>query len=178
MLDLMKSRCMLPRGRILYRSADATPFLLILHEPTQRLYLAPDGWTGDALVAGPLDDDQALRAYRLANVRVPQGCERGPWQWGFDSFERRPLPFPPSEWSAFDPRWAPPSTTLYSDADADRVVNEVCCGAPRDEPSIRWEPSGVGRLEREWNAHPKGSPVRRLQESHGSGQFVVIDEPA
>jgi len=161
----------LPRGRILYRTADERPFVLLLHEPTRALYLAPDGWTRDSLVAGPFAEHDALRAWRLANMRIPEGCERGPWQWGIALFERRSLPFPPHEASAFDPSWLPPSTTRYADADTDGVVNEVCCGAPRDEPHVRWTDATRGELAREWNAHPAGSRVER----EGPGAFVVVD---
>ena len=188
----------LPRGRILYRSADESPFVVLIHERTRGLYLSPEGWNNDVLVAGPFAEDEALRAWRLANVRVPDGCERGPWQWGIHLFDLQPLPFPADEWSTFEPSWLPPGAQLYSDADADRVVNEACCGTPHDEPHVRWGEPGApiedllavvrrryadpvigaaGQLGREWNAHPTGSPVLRIQPSGGTERFVVVDLP-
>ena len=80
-----------------------------------------------------------------------------------------------------------------------RVVNEICCGAPHDEPHVQWGDPGrpidelldivrrqdarlrigtTGELEREWNAHPPGSPVLRIESGAATGEFVVVDLPS
>jgi hypothetical protein len=163
-------------------------------------FLSEDGWTAENTCAGPFDPRDLLRAWRIANARVPDGCERGPWQWGIGLFHPEKLPYPPDAWSRFDAAWLPPSVSAYSHEDLDRVVNETCCAPPHDAPRVSWGQApasyGVdelrqlvasrcpdalyldhaGLLERGWNAHPAGSAV--FERSAASGvTLVVVDVP-
>jgi hypothetical protein len=168
----------IPTGRLLYARADEAPFILVRHDRSGAFFLTEDGWDERSRAAGPFDPNDVLRALRLANVRVPDGCERGPWSWGVDLFPRAVLPHPPPEYSRFDPSWAPPSASAYSSEDVDGVVNERCCAPPRDEPRVRWILTSAlptGLLDREWNAHPRGSLV--LAQARSQDAFVVIDLP-
>jgi hypothetical protein len=189
----------LPKGRILYRDAESTPFVVLHHVRSNLYFLVEDGWTSESLGVGPFAPDDILRAWRLCNVRVPESCERGPWSWGTHLFRRAPLPSPADTLSRFDPAWLAPSVSVYSTADADKVVNETCCSPPHDEPHVSWgdipPTQGVdelrrlaarrhadavdldvaGLLERAWNAHPSGSPV--LKQSTLAVTFVVVDLP-
>jgi hypothetical protein len=187
----------LPTGRILYR-AETGPFVVVRHDRSGAFCVVEDGWTNQSRVAGPFDPNDVLRAWRIANVRVPEGCERGPWRWGIGLLALAPPPFRADEWHRFDPAWLPPSVSRYSASDCDRVVNETCCAPPHDEPHVRWaalpeaydlrdlqglvqlrfpDANGAGDsagiLEREWNAHPVGSGVLARSASLGRGFFVV-----
>jgi hypothetical protein len=187
------------RGRILYKEAGHQPFVVLRHDRSGLFFLAEDSWTERSACAGPFEPGDVLRAWRLANVRVPEGCERGPWQWGIEMLQPTPLPHAPDAWSRFEAAWLSPSVSSYSRADIDGVVNETCCAPPHDEPRVSWgkAPASVdlgelrrlamsqcpdaadlghaGLLERSWNAHPAGSLV--LGRSAGSSVFVVVDLP-
>jgi hypothetical protein len=157
------------RGRILYRDVDTQPFIVLRHDRSGRFFLVEDGWTDESACAGPFEPNDVLRAWRIANVRVPDGCERGPWQWGIALFDPAPLPDRADAWSRFDAAWLPPSVSTYSDSDMDAVVNEVCCAPPHDAPHV----DRIGVLRRAWNAHPVGSPVFERSDA----RFVVVDLP-
>jgi hypothetical protein len=183
----------LPRGRVLYRREDDAPFVILRHERSGAFHLSREGWTSTTLAAGPFEAKDVLRAWRLANVRIPEGCERGPWQWGSGFFALGTLPFAESEWAIFDPAWATPSVSHYETTDIDEVVNETCCAPPHDEPRVDWSASPmsdeellalvggprddvVGVLEREWNVHPKGSVVV-ASRAKLADRFAVVDLP-
>jgi hypothetical protein len=170
----------LPTGRLLYAEADASPFVIVRHDRSGALFVVEDGWRDGAIALGPFHPRDVLRALRLANVRVPEGCERGPWRWGTGLFPASRLPHPAGEWSAFAPAWASPSASHYRAEDVDRVVNEICCAPSHEPPRVRWSDAPAvdaeirdlvlarfpdagldvaGVLDRAWNAHPRGSLV-------------------
>jgi hypothetical protein len=141
---------------------------------------------------------EALRAFRLANTLVPEGCELGPWLRGLGLFSRTRLPGHPDEWSRVEVPWLEPSVASYRRADLERVSIETCCAPARDEPRVDWTPAPpddratwrelvsslhphlraegveVGVLTRPWNVHPAGSPVVATDRSL-SGDFAIID---
>lgn len=189
----------LPQGRVLYRHADVEPFVVLRHDRLKLFYLIEDGWSSRTPAVGPFDPNDVLRAWRLTNVRIPDGCERGPWQWGTGFFRAAALPHPGHEWSAYETSWLPPSVSPYLASDVDRVVNESCCAAPHDEPRVTWNDppasldlihlrtlatdrfpdvvgDAAGVLKQEWNAHPAGSLVL-AKETRLCETFVVIDLP-
>jgi hypothetical protein len=183
-------------GRLLYQPLAGDPRFVLVESKKAGLWIVPDGWTSESRAAGPFKPDDALRAWRLANVRVPQGCELGPWQDGLGLFEHR-LPGHSNDWSRVEPAWLDPSLSPYSAADIEHVVNEACHGAPADAPRVDWgagasvstalrdrvarqEPAlllrEVGVLARGWNVHPKGSPLF-ADAADLSGSFVIVDVP-
>jgi len=189
----------IPRGRLVYRIADSEPFFVLCDDRSKRLFIVEDPWEVGSACAGPFDPNDALRAWRIANVRVPEGCERGPWQWGIRLFETGPLPDRLDAWTRFDPSWLAPSVSRYCAKDFDEVVNEACCAPPQDAPRVAWGTSvaayeevelralaasrGVesrqlarlGQLERDWNAHPAGSAV--FAGTGASDGLVIVDLP-
>lgn len=192
----------LPVGRILYRPIDEFPYVVVRRAGEKELWVVADAWTGAHLVAGPFRPRDALRAFRLANTMVPEGCELMPWQSGMGLFRLSPLPGHANDWSRVEPTWLEPSVSSYSEDAISIVINESCCAPARDQPCIEWtiddlllpgiskteaqrlvlaqfpavNVSQVGLLKKLWNVHPAGSPVvagtREL-----TGEFVMIDLP-
>lgn len=189
----------LPVGRFLYKPADEIRFVVLRHDRTGELWIVEDGWTAESEAAGPFRPSDVLRAFRLANTIVPEGCELGPWQHGIGLFERCKLPAHPKDWSRVDPAWLEPSLSRYDESDISEVVNETCCAPPQDRPRIDWNAEAstaearelqalvqtsypelrlheAGTLQKAWNAHPAGSPLLAEAKSL-HGVFVVVDLP-
>jgi hypothetical protein len=180
----------------MYRAGDAADHVVVRHR-TGALWIVSDGWNPGSRAAGPLRPDQVLRALRLSQTTIPDGCELGPWRSGLELFDPAPLPPHANDWTRVDPTWLLPSVSPYTPADIDGVVNEACCGAPRDAPKITWSEesrelrearavvssSGAaidvtrgGILSRPWNVHPPGSWILSANAALDS-DFVVIDLP-
>jgi hypothetical protein len=167
-----------------YSSLEHARFCVLQHDRGKQLFIAVDPWSDRSDVFGPFAPQDVLRALRLACVRVPDGCELGPWQWGAHAgFRRTRLPFPDAEWTRLEPSWLPPSTSLYAprepfpgvkwlgDADADAdALDEVRRLASSVEFTI------AGRLAHEWNVHPAGSMVLAGPQEL-TGDFAIVDLP-
>lgn len=189
----------LPAGRLLYKPTESVRYLLVSRGRPGELWLVEDGWTAESDAAGPFHPEDALRAFRLANTMVPEGCELGPWQPGIALFARSKLPSHPGGWARMDATWLPPSVSRYSSSDMNEVVHETCCTPAGDRPRIRWsvgdttvDPDLIGdlvrarypelrlnrggTLSRAWNIHPEASPVLAEDEDM-KGAFVVVDLP-
>lgn len=188
----------LPRGRLRYRWREDPPFVVVVAARIAGYWIVEDGWSKQSRCAGPFLPNEALRALRLANTYVPEGCELGPWTLGMALLQTGELPAHPGDWSRFAPAWLPPGVTFYRGADLDLVVNESCCAPPTERPLLvqraaqgyaptelqalvharseetPLQPRGV--LGRQWNAHPEGSPVWAAAESLDSG-FAIVDLP-
>jgi hypothetical protein len=188
----------LPAGRVLYRPIAETRYVLVGH-PLFGIWLTEEGWTPRSRGVGPFRPEQALRAARLVNTQVPQGCELGPWQSGLELFVSSPLPAHANDWQRIEEDWLPPAVSRYVPADVDGVVNETCCATPADRPRVDFAPADPSRLSetrhrvdtewpelaptigglllRPWNAHPAGSVLwsgsRDFQRD-----FAVVDLPA
>jgi hypothetical protein len=186
-----------PSGRLLYRTLDRARYVAVTSR-TSGLWIVEEGWTAESRAAGPFRPNDALRAVRLANVAVPEGCELGPWQEGIGLFVREPLPGHPNDWSRVDAAWLPPSVSRYAGTDMERVINESCCARPSDPPRIDWHAQSTdeeraarelvaircpdldlgafGLLARAWNIHPSGSPAL-TETASSSGNVVIVDLP-
>jgi hypothetical protein len=187
----------LPVGRLLYRPLDESAYVAVSRAGDEAYWVVADAWTSDQRAAGPFRSGDALRALRLANTMVPEGCELMPWQPGIELFRPRPLPGHANDWSRVEPSWLGASVSRYTEDAISTVINESCCAPARDQPRIDWtidatskteaqrlalaqfpdmDVSQVGVLKRLWNVHPAGSPVvagtRELL-----GEFVIIDQP-
>lgn len=194
----MPDRLLLPSGRLLYKPAEETYYVVVRHDRTGELRVVEDGWSRNSEAAGPFHPDDVLRAFRLANTSVPDGCELGPWQPGIGLFTRARLSGHPNDWSRVEPSSLSPSFTRYSISDVSGVINESCCAPARDAPRVAWRSSQdfnstalravaralhpdlalevVGALQRPWNVHPEGSPVFARIAELGGG-FVIVDQP-
>jgi len=189
----------LPTGRFLYRpSDDDARYVVVQHDRTRELWIVEAAWSFHSTAAGPFHPDDVLRAFRLANTFVPEGCELVPWQPGMTLFTRTKLPGHPNDWSHLEPAWLSPSVTRYSESDICHVNHETCCAPSRDAPRVDWSThaaahttelsalvrarestfvvSHMGTLQRPWNVHPAGSPVYACNQDF-SGVFVVVDLP-
>jgi hypothetical protein len=188
----------LPRGRLLYKPGEAMSYVVVKDVRTPGLWLVEDGWTADSEAAGPFREEEGLRAFRLANTIVPEGCELGPWRSGLGLFKRTRLPGHPNDWSRVDAAWLTPSVSRYVRAELDSIVNETCCAPPKDEPRLDWgavpgrnwtswsdvvlgqhpdlQARQVGLLSKAWNVHPKGSVVVATDRAF-SGDFAIVDLP-
>jgi hypothetical protein len=197
MLDAVEP-ARLPRGRLLYRERADAPYVIVVAAGIGGYWIVEDGWSRQSKCAGPFLPDEALRALRLANTFVPDGCELGPWQSGLALFRSTELPVHPNELSRLAPARLPPGTAFYRGADLDAVVNERCCSPSAERPMVRpcetlafavseiealvraqqdvHELRFVGLLRREWNAHPEGSPVCVVAAGL-DGDFAVVDLP-
>ena len=189
-------RLSLPRGRLLYREPDTITYVVVQHIRTREHWIVEDGWSDDSKAAGPFSPDDLLRAVRLANTSVPDGCELGPWQPGIRLFEPTRLPGHSNDWTRVETAWLSRTVALYSESDTTQVSNERCCEAPTDIPRVRVEPSlsttdlddlvrtrahgaqlrYIGVLRRPWNAHPEGSPVYGRSTDLDEA-FAVVDLP-
>ena len=185
----------LPRGLLLYKSTEAPQYVLVRARGRQEYWVVEESWTSRSLAAGPFRAEDALRAYRLANTLVPEGCERGPWQTGIQMLSLKSIPVGANEWEPVASNWLPPSITEYEESDFDKVSNELCCSPAIIRPQVRWRDAQdpaledsidaalqgrvfpeSGALRREWNVHPAGSPVVAVAKELG-GRFVVVDVP-
>ncbi|WP_437734509.1 hypothetical protein [Sorangium sp. So ce1335] len=199
MTDVRAASCVvLPAGRLLYKPSDELRYVVVHRGRAGEFWLVEDGWTAESIAAGPFRPEDILRAFRLANTLVPEGCELGPWQTGIGLFKPAKLPSHPGDWSRVEAAWLAPSVSRYSDSDIRKPINEICCAPPQDPPRVEWKAADtpetheppdlvyelcqesrlkeVGTLRRPWNAHPPGSPL--LAESKElNGIFVVIDLP-
>jgi hypothetical protein len=97
----------LPAGRLLYRPIVEVRHVLVGYR-VLGIWLTEEGWTRRSRGVGPLRPEQALRAVRLVNTTVPQGCELGPWQSGLELFASSPLPAHADAWERIDEGWLPP----------------------------------------------------------------------
>lgn len=188
----------LPRGRLLYRQPDE-PALHALYrgEEDSRLWLSRAEFPQPDVAAGPFDLRDAVRAWRLSNVLVPDGCELVAWQTGIVLFRVRPLPAALHVWRRVDLAALEPSLSRYGGGDISGESGE-CSGAPTYPPRVAWvngdaaltpaarsaleairvghaelQQARVGMLKREWNAHPVGSLVLLPGAVLESGFFVV-----
>ena len=189
----------LPGWRFLYESADDLRYVVVSRGCGKGLWVVEDGWTTNQSAAGPFRPYDALRAFFLANMRVPQGCRLGTWQSGIELFQLSSLPGHADDWSVVDPSWLDPSVSVYreSDIDFDEPETLGCCEVSHDRPWIDWETVServrsemrqlvdlrlpathdkVGVLREEWNAHAVGSPVV-ARSTELWGDFAVVDLP-
>jgi hypothetical protein len=189
-------RVPLPIGRLLYREADTMTHVVVQHVRSREHWIVEEGWSGESEAAGPFSPDDLLRAVRLANTSVPDGCELGPWQSGIRLFGPTRLPGHSNDWTRVETAWLSRTVTLYSESDITQVTNETCCEAPKDIPRVRVEPSlptadldalvrtrapglqlrCMGVLRCPWNAHPEGSPVYSRSIDLDQA-FAAIDLP-
>lgn len=190
--------CKLPAGRLLYEPSEEQPFVVVSRN-REEYWLVGDGWAIGDEAAGPFRSYDILRAYRLANTLVPDGCELGPWQYGIALFLLTSLPGKNNDWSHCEPSWLASSVSLYSAADILDVPREGCCVVPTDRPRVDWVPADtvakfdslielvrsrypelvlptIATLTRSWNVHPIGSPLFAESKMFG-GTFVVVDLP-
>jgi hypothetical protein len=133
---------------------------------------------------GPFDDRSILRALRVACTPTIDGCERGPTQLGVNGLTpRRPLRRGP-RWRPASEEELPASVTTYVREALEPVSG--CCSVSDAMPTARWTsaeawegyvdeaPSRVGRLTREWNAHPAGCLLLAPASTLDAG-FTVVD---
>lgn len=186
----------LPRGRFLYREPDEEGrFGLYGHPSDPRVWISARPLVNPQRAAGPFEPDAGVRALRLANVEIPEGCELGPWQDGLGFFAVAPLPTYPHQWSPIDPAQLEPSITVYGAEDIRDDGDRTCCAPPTYPPRVQWEApedllnsiskpvylkypflaqARIGTLSRTWNAHPARSlvwaPTGKLP-----GGFYVAD---
>lgn len=185
----VSSAIVLPAGVLLYKPSTERRYRTLKRLRGGEHWIVGDGWSVGAPSIGPLIDAQLLRAVRVAESLVPQGCELGPWQDGFYLFDPTPLPGTVNEWEDFDLSWAPPSVTQYDASMMSLFANDACCGGTPRSPDIRWNGVDVGSaaehslpdayrwtgaLTREWNVHPAGSPVYSTARGTDDA-FVVVD---
>ncbi len=185
----------LPQGRLLYWPSSATSYVLVRRHATGELYITHRGWRRGSESAGPFLEREALRAVRLANTAVPEGCQLHTWSRGITLFDRGPLPGAAADWALYDLSLLPPSITAYTAEDANGVVEDRCCAPPRDPPKVEWAEAlrdGVAKLLAErgvrhvWGDLPPNPPseplpgehVGRLREPwnvHPKGSWVVAE---
>jgi hypothetical protein len=191
--------CDLPTGRLLVQAAEGQGFAIVASPRREGFWIVPEGWRAGAGAAGPFRASDILRAYRLANMMVPDGCELGPWQTGIGLFPPATLPGRTDEWDRVDPGWLPPSVSRYSAEDVREDSERLCCAPPTDKPRLERVPGGedptiadsaalvaslfgagafpvAATLSRAWNAHPAGSPVF-AEGADLTSVFLVIDVP-
>jgi len=181
----------LPRGRFLYReSDDEARYGLFGHLDDARVWIRALRHAPPTRAAGPFERADAVRALRLANVEIPDGCELGPWQDGVGFFPVARLPEPAPDGFPIDPHSLEPSITPYVAEDIEDSGVRGCCAAPSYPPKVKWDarriapegiyvrfptlrPARVGSLTRMWNAHPSGSLVFAPSGALVGGFFVA-----
>lgn len=156
----------------MYRPMESPAYCAVFLAGRDGYWIVEDGWTRKSLAAGPFRAADTLRALRLANTFVPEGCERGPWRPGLHLFEVQELAA--GDWTRAEEAWLEPSQTEYAPHDFSECTNERCCSPALTFPRV--EGKGEGRLVRAWNAHPAGSLIESASESLERG-FVVVDAP-
>jgi hypothetical protein len=137
-------------------------------------------------MVGPFDDSCILRALRVANTPVIDGCELGPSQLGWFELENRRALSQRRNASVRHQADLPPSTTSYDEEGLAAVVG--CCSRFDSPPHVNWNgiddwqpfretpPSHAGTLERAWNAHPAGSLVF-CDDTETLAGLTLIDLP-
>ncbi len=193
-----KPWCVLPAGRLLSQPAeDEGRFVVVESRRRAEYWIVSAGWRTGSIAAGPFRPCDVLRAHRLANTLVPDGCELGPWQHGLSLFQPSALPGQADDWARVDPSWLPPSVSQYTAADVREVPARACCAPPADRPRLDWlaaselggfergealiealypehKSTAIATLSRSWNVHPPGSPLFAAHKSL-DGEFFVID---
>lgn len=172
----------LPSGRLLCDVLATTQYVPARRERSRELWIVEKGFREGCAAAGPFREQDILRALRLANTAVPDGCAKVAWQSGIALLEPTALPDHPNNWTPLGSRVLPPSISRYQAKDIDEEPGEACCSPPHDVPIVDWscseassgqwltyvhdrgfeseaESSRVGELKRLWNAHPEGSLV-------------------
>lgn len=193
-----------PRGRFLYRESDlGWRYSLYGHKGEQRVWISAVELGDPHRAAGPFEPADGVRALRLANVEIPNGCELGPWQDGLGFFDVSPLPGHPDEWDAVDPAWLEPSVAVYGPEDIQDLGERACCAPPSYPPQVIWDDEDVdveweappdlldfalepiyrrypalrearlGSLAQAWNAHPELSLVWAPTGALGGGFYVA-----
>lgn len=142
----------LPRGQFLHRELDYTRYELFGRQDDARLWITAHDLEAPERAAGPFEPHDAVRAIRLANLSVPDGCELGPWQDGLGLFEIAPLPGDPREWSPVEPAWLKPSVTTYEERDITGSPERICCAPPTTPPPVVWDDEDTE--ESDWEAPP------------------------
>lgn len=128
----------LPQGRFLYRFADEPRYGLYRYEDDPRLWITALGAYDRSRSAGPFEPHEAVRALRLANLEIPDGCELGPWQTGLGFFPRVALPEDWYEWTEVHPSRLEPSVTRYGRDDITGETLRICCAPPTYPPKVLW----------------------------------------
>lgn len=135
--------------------------------------------------AGPFREDQILRAVRVANAGVIDGCELVGSKPGF--LELAPFLLPTrDDWEEVSTADLPMSITVYSADDA--APCQGCCTVfdawprisqvrlkdltPSERAAIADSPL-VGRLRKGWNMHPSGSLIGYSYAIETG--FVILD---
>lgn len=184
--------------RPLIMDNESPRFATWLHKPTNAHYIVDAELS---LAVGPIPDHEALRRLREANEWVPDGCDLGPWTWGFEHMSPLKQPFPDQEWEPMEPSWLSPSVSSYQWSD--KETQQVSCSGWADaNPRVDWnaETSGhlaaeqladamrlgelsrplqecsVGVTTKTWNTHPRGCVVLAVSTAPGE-RFLVIDVP-
>jgi hypothetical protein len=142
-----------------------------------------------SLVVGPVPPHETLRRLREASEWVPDGCDLGPWTWGFQHMKPLAQPFPDQQWESLEAAWLSPSATSYRWADDDNPLVDWNTMPPEhvslDQIAETIEQSGfqppidsysVGVTTRSWNTHPPGSLVVAAA-THPGDRFLLIDVP-
>lgn len=129
----------LPRGQLLHREVDYAWYGLFGRRDDPRLWITAIDLSSPERAAGPFEPHEAVRALRLANLSIPDGCELGPWQDGIGLFDVSPLPGHPREWDAIEPSWLEPSVTEYTERDITDESEHVCCAPPTAPPPVVWD---------------------------------------
>ncbi|AKV00113.1 hypothetical protein AKJ09_06776 [Labilithrix luteola] len=188
----------LPRGQFLQQEADAPKFELVRRIDDARLWITAFDFSAPKRSAGPFEPHEAVRALRLANLSIPDGCELGPWQDGLGFFLIHPLPGDLHEWSHVAPDSLEPSVTRYERDDISGEKVSSCCAAPTKPPRVTWERiesaepalldvtlkavharhvelkhARLGALKRAWNGHPKNSLVWAPTGALDGGFYVA-----
>lgn len=193
-----------PSGRILYRAPDHDDNLcgLYRYEGDPRLFImSRDPFYNE--IAGPFYPNDALRALRLANLEVPDGCSLMGWRPAltllFDVIyvHREYFELDPR---TLDQRKLPHSLSRYTPDDI-QGEGGGCCSAPTNPPLVRWtgnrrgalsttaqaahetmvarhpelRRARLGALKREWNAHPAGSLLYMPGALLETSGFLVVD---
>jgi hypothetical protein len=150
-LDSIASQS-LPRGQFLHSETEYPRYALYGRKDDPRLWITSFELSEPGRSAGPFEPDEAVRALRLANLSIPDGCELGPWQDGLGFFEIRSLPGHPSEWDEVEAAWLEPSVTRYLPEDITGETERVCCAPPTAPPDVIWDDEDEEDLE--WEAPP------------------------
>lgn len=140
----------LPRGRFLYREADYPRFALYGRRDDPRLWISAFDLEAPERSAGPFEPHEAVRARRIANLVVPNGCELGPWQDGLGMFAIAPLPGREAEWDEVELAWLEPSVTPYGLEDITGAAACACCAPPTYPPDVAWDDEDDG--DEGWDA--------------------------
>lgn len=128
----------LPQGRFLYQAGDEPTYGLFGRHDVIGLWISARHLIRPNRSAGPFETGTALRALRLANVSIPDGCALGPWQDGLALFAVTSLPEPFYNFRPVEPRTLEPSMTSYGSEDLAGEVANVRCAPPTAPPKATW----------------------------------------